>query len=217
VEDVDATLPLYDGRHTVEMRAVNSVGAASPTMSATVEVSGVGPAQAYAASAPTLTSSETITVKLSAPAGASVQLSEDPFFSGARGLPAAPSVGWRLPPGDGAHTLYIRFRDASGLESPPQIKTVLLDRTPPTGRAIRHAGAAPWLELDARDSGSGVTAVQVVAGSGTAAAWQPFQSTLPLPRDAGDLQVRVRDAAGNISPPLTIVAGGPIYLPLAAR
>jgi hypothetical protein len=212
VEDLATTLPLYDGRHTVELRAANDAGGVSLVVRAVVDVRGVGAAPAYAASVPAVTRSQAITVSLSAPAGASAQISADPFFRGAAWVPATPDTSWNLPAADGAHTLYIRFRDANGLESPPLARDVLLDSSPPSGRAIEHTGSAPWLELQARDSGSGVAAMQV--GSG---AWEPFQPSLPLPGPASLLEVRLRDEAGNISAPLSIVSDGTLYLPLAAR
>ena len=74
------------------------------------------------------------------------------------------------------HTVYFRFRDSSGLEFAAVLPIDVLDRTPPTGRALIHGGDAPWLELQAQDSGSGVAAVQLGVGT-TSGAWQPFQSS----------------------------------------
>ncbi|HEX9373884.1 MAG TPA: hypothetical protein VF897_22925 [Roseiflexaceae bacterium] len=215
-EAVNATLPLYDGQHAVELRAINSVGAASPAISASLAVSGVGPAPAYQISAPSLSNSDSIMVGLTAP-GASAQISENPFFGGASWLPAAPDVTWHLSPADGAHRLYVRFRGANGAESPVLTRSVLLDRTPPSGRAVLHAGATSWLEIQADDPGSGVEAMQIVGGTNVASAWQPFQSPLPIAPDQAYVQVRLRDRAGNVSPLLAASAAGPVYVPVALR
>jgi hypothetical protein len=216
-EDVSATLPLYDGRYKVDLRALNAVGAASPIVSAAVVVSGVGAAPAYAVAAPAITGTDTITVKLSAPYGTLAQISEDPLFGAANWFVAGSSARLPLAKGDGTHTLYVRFRDSAGLESIPFARTVLLDSTPPTGRAIRHAGSAPWLEIQAEDSGAGLSALQVEVGNGLAAAWQPYQSSLPLPPTSDPVSVRLRDGAGNVSAPLVVFTSGPVYLPMANR
>ncbi|MBK9710032.1 MAG: hypothetical protein IPO81_01660 [Kouleothrix sp.] len=213
-EPIAWTLPLYDGRHTIRLRAANSLGARSSVSSATVDVSGVGAAPAYLVGAPEIANTTLISVSLDAPAGSSVQISEDPLFAQASWQPAAASIRWQLHPQDGLHTLYVRLRDPGGLESLPVTRSVTLDRTPPTGLSIRHAQPSPWLEIQAEDAGSRLVAIQVVSGQGSADDWQPYQTALPLAAQAGRITVRVRDEAGNISAPLTVLSDGPRYLPL---
>lgn len=217
IESVDTLLPLYDGQHIVDMRAVNSRGAGSPIVHNSVRVAGVGSAPFYQVDVPALSDREDITVGLSAPAGSSVQVASNPFFAGASWAPAAAQVGYHLSPLEGSQSLYVRFRDANGLESPPYLRTVLLDRTPPSGDVIRHAGTSPWLEIQAHDSGSGIAEMQIVEGDGSSGVWQPFQSRLPMMVASASLQVRVRDQAGNASAPLAILNGGPVYLSLVTR
>jgi hypothetical protein len=216
-ETVQAVLPLYDGQHTVELRAINSVGATSALASSSLTVENVGAAPAYGVSAPAVNNTGSITVSLSAPAGAMTQISADPFFSAAAWMPAVPSVTWRLSGNDGTHALYVRFRDAAGLESPPFARVVVLDRTPPTGRVILRADIPPVLEIQASDNASGVNAMQIVA-DGSAGDWQPYQSLVPLTYSIAapnQLQIRLRDAAGNVSQPLA--AAVPVYVPIAQR
>jgi hypothetical protein len=212
---VAAALPLYDGTHTVELRSFNSVGASSALVRQVVTVRGVGDAPAYAVAAPALSRSSAITLTLSAPAGAAVQISEDPYFGGASWRAASGSAGWVLGEREGAQTLYVRFRDGSGLESPPFERTVTLDRTAPSGSA-RIAGVPPRLELQAQDSLSGVIAVQLSYDGMAPGTWQPFQSSMPLPQDTTDIQVRFRDAAGNISAPLPAQQVYQVYVPLVS-
>ncbi|HEY3229401.1 MAG TPA: hypothetical protein VGJ87_09275 [Roseiflexaceae bacterium] len=216
VESITTTLPLYDGQYNVELRVINSVGTASPVISQSVTVSGVGAEPAYQVGAPALSGSTDITITLAAPDGSSAQISEDPFFSAAAWAPAPASASWRLRPTDGVHTVYVRFRDSNGLESSPFSRSIVLDRTPPTGRALIHGGDAPWLELQAQDSGSGVAAVQVGVGT-TSGVWQPFQSSLPISPGMTNIQVRLRDTAGNLSAPITAQSSRLIYLPLVSR
>jgi hypothetical protein len=216
-ESANATLPLYDGQHNLEFRAINSIGAASPVKTASVLVTGVGPAPAYAASVPALSNTSAITIALSAPAGSMVQISEDPFFDNAAWGMAQAASTWQFDQNDGERTIYIRFRDPAMLDSPPFARTLLLDRTPPTGRATLHAKPTPTIAIQAQDAGSGLDAMQIIS-AGNAGAWQPYESSLPLAQAiaaAGAIQIRLRDTAGNISQPLSVTS--PIYLPIAIR
>ena len=61
-----------------------------------------------------------------------VQISQDPYFGGASWRAASGSAGWELGEREGAQTLYVRFRDGSGLESPPFERTVEGARGPST-------------------------------------------------------------------------------------
>jgi hypothetical protein len=215
-ESVNTPLALYDGPHTLELRAINSIGAASPLTTANVIVHGVGPAPLYNISAPAINSTGTITVAVTAPVASAAQISEDPFFSAAGWAPVEPSTRWQFAPNDGEHTLYVRFRDSAGLESPPFARAVLVDRSPPTGRVVAHSDQSPWLEIQAKDNVSGIAAMQIIS-DGDSADWQPFQSSLSVRSKNTHFQVRLRDVAGNVSAPLRAITLGPIYLPLALR
>ncbi len=214
VEGLVAQLPLYDGEHSVELRAVNSVGTFSPLVRQSVIVQDIGPRPAYEVDLPKLSNTDVITLNLSAPAGASVQISEDPFFTGVDWALAQPVLHWRFGPGDGERALYVRFRDGVALESPPFIGEVLLDREPPTAQAQLRAGQTPLLVLQAQDTTSGVAELQLLFGDGAVGGWQSFQPSLALPPGTSSIQVRLRDAAGNISPPLAATSSYRIYLPL---
>jgi hypothetical protein len=216
-EALNTTLPLYDGRHTIEAHAVNSVGALSSPVRTTVDIAGVGPAPAYQVSAPALSDSQDITIELGAPAGSSVQISAEPFFAGAAWRAVTPTMNWHLGAKDGTYQLYVRFRDANRIESPAFTRPILLDQTPPDGNVTRYDRPSPRLDIHAEDGGSGVAAMQLIPTSGAAGMWQPFQSTLPFDPGLGDIHVRLRDAAGNVSQPLSIHKGGSIYLPLVLR
>jgi len=216
-ESAKATLPLYDGQHSVEFRAINSIGAASPLTSASVFVAGVGPAPSYAVSVPELANTGTITVGLSAPAGSTIQISEDPFFGDVSWTPAISSTLWQFDQTDGPHVLYIRFRDSAGIESPPLARTLLLDRTAPTGRILLRDNPTPELEIQAQDALSGVAEMQIIIDS-SAGEWRAYQSSLPLAYATAStdrIQIRLRDGAGNVSQPLSV--SNSIYLPTVIR
>ena len=100
---------------------------------------------------------------------------------------------------------------------PPIARSIALDRTAPTGRALIHDGDVPWIELEAHDSVSGVAAVQISDDGGVPGAWQPFRSSLPAPADVSDIQVRFRDQAGNVSALIPAQSIHLTYLPLLVR
>ncbi|MEO7911766.1 MAG: hypothetical protein ABIV47_19135 [Roseiflexaceae bacterium] len=216
-EAANAALPLYDGQHNLEFRAFNSIGATSPVKSASVYVTGVGSAPAYAANVPALSNTTAITIALAAPADSMVQISEDPFFGNAQWTAAVPIVNWQFDQNDGERTIYIRFRDLAEIASPPFTRTLLLDRTAPTGRATMHDKPTPNIEIQAHDAGSGVDTMQIIS-DGNPDNWQAYTSILALAPSitaAGNIQIRLRDTAGNMSQPISVA--GSLYLPLVIR
>jgi hypothetical protein len=216
-EAANATLPLYDGQHSLQFRAINSIGATSPVTNASVAVTGIGPAPAYAADVPELSKTAAITIGLAAPINSMVQISEEPFFGDAQWTAALPAITWQFDQNDGERTIYIRFRDPAAIESPSLARTLLLDRTAPTGRATLHENPTPEIEIQAHDAGSGIDAMQI-SSDGNAGNWQPYASMLPLTQaiaTADHIQIRLRDTAGNVSQPLSIA--NPIYLPIVIR
>jgi hypothetical protein len=213
-ETSTAALPLYDGQHSLEFRAINTIGAASPVRNASVTVTGVGPAPAYAVSVPVLSNTTAVTIALASPAGSMTQISEDAFFGNAQWTAAVPVASWQFDQSDGTRTIYVRFRDSAEITSPMFARTLLLDRTAPTGRATLHDKPTPEIEIQAHDAGSGVEAMQIIS-DGNAGEWQPYASVLsltPAITTASHIQIRLRDIAGNVSQPLSVA--GPIYLPM---
>jgi hypothetical protein len=216
-EIATGTLPLYDGQHNLEFRAINTVGAASPVKNASVYVTGVGAAPAYTVDVPALSNTSAITIALAAPDGSMVQVSEDPFFGDAAWTVATPTIAWQFDQNDGERTIYTRFSDSAAIDSPPFANTLLLDRTAPTGRATLHDKPAPAIEIQAHDALSGVDAMQI-SSDGNAGQWQPYQSSLLLTQAiaaSGNIQIRLRDTAGNESQSLSVTS--PLYLPIVIR
>jgi hypothetical protein len=213
-ENLAASLPLYDGQHQIALRARNSVGAFSPILETSVTVQNVGAEPPYQVAVPALSNTTAITVELGAPADSAAQISEDPFFADAAWSPVAPATTWQLAADEGPHTLYVRFRDSAGRESPPITRTVLLDRAPPQSRPIIRPGATPLLEPQAYDDVSGITAIGLSTARDTPEDWQSFQPAMALPQGTTSIWVRLRDAAGNISQPLLARDSYLTYLPL---
>ena len=87
-----------------------------------------------------VTRDRTVSVNFYAPSATALQLSEDANSFAGPWYPATGAVPWRLSSGDGAKTLYGRFRLSDGSESLPVFDTIKLD-TQATITAIEFEGA----------------------------------------------------------------------------
>jgi hypothetical protein len=122
--------------------------------------------------------------------------------------PYANTKAWSLSAGDGAKTVYAKFKDRADNVSQPMSATIVLDQTSPTGTVAINNGA-PYttnrlisLSLAASDSGTGVK--QMYFSDGVASSGWISYTTSGAWTFAGDegtktISARFRDAAGNIS------------------
>jgi hypothetical protein len=209
-------LPLFDGRYTLGLRAINSAGVASPPITGSLEVQGLGAQPGFSASAAPFVSTPQLPLTLGGPATA-YQLSLSPAFKGATWQPISSYLTFTLPSAhDGAQTVFVRFRTASGAVSELFALRTMLDRTPPTGQIQQLASGA--LVLTADDSGSGVAEMLLdVEPQLASATWEPYQAQLALPDGARLYGVRFRDRAGNVSPRYAPAASQSLALPLIIR
>lgn len=218
VEQINSTLPLYDGQHTIDVRATNRIGAISQMARFTVNVTGVGAAPNYQASAPAVTNTPAIAVDTAAPNGSQIQISENPYFAGAGWIPASSTVAWQIPDREGAHSVYVRFRDTQGLVSAPVLLSITLDVTPPEGRAmLLRRTDGTWLEIQAEDSATTIQSMQISLDSAPTGNWQPFEPSVAMTLQASSVYVWLRDEAGNVSAPLQAVPVTAVWIPMAAR
>jgi hypothetical protein len=217
-------LPLYDGEYTLELRAVNSAGVSSAVQQFILSLSGLGPQPAYDVTAPTLSSSPQLPLSLSGPLGSSVQIAEQPDFAGAEWQPLTSGLNYQLVGAhDGAHQLFVRFRDSLGQLSLTYVLDVLLDTTPPTGRALLDGQSGGRIRLSAADEFSAVEAVEVTI-EGQAPVWMAYAEEIVFYQAGAanlamvsDVQVRFRDSAGNVSPNYQALRMTTLYLPLVQR
>ena len=212
-ESATATLPLYDGTHSLEFRAVNRIGASSLIVSQTVSLRDVGPAPIYTIQVAEAQNTNAPTVVITAPPDYSVRISESPVFTDttwqAVTQPFAPAAVWA----EGRHTLYIGLRDAQQRETPISQRSVIIDRTAPHGSVTLIDTAQPQLVVAGEDNGSGIVGLQLV-GTASTAAWQAFAPSITLAPGSTPSAIRLRDAAGNVSPAIPVAQQYTVLLPL---
>lgn len=213
-ERVTASLPLYDGNHTVEFRATNQVGATSPIISQTVRVTGVGTAPSYSITTAADQNTAAPVIALTAPPGFSVRISATAAFSDTTWQAIQPSVTAPGTWAEGVHTLYIGLRDANNIETPISQRTVLIDRTAPTGSAALIEQGQTALQTVGIDQGSGIASMQLLVADNRAIDWQPFVPALTLTSGSAPRAILLRDVAGNISAPIPVTQRQQVLLPL---
>ena len=219
LEGFSAELPLYDGSYALELRALNSAGASSGLTAQQVDVTWIGPQPRYSLSTPAASATAQLHLQLEAPATTqAVEVSESTSFDGATWQPYAPEIVYSLGGSDGPRSIYVRFRDQFGLVSLPYLARTSFDTLPPQGSAMRLPAEPALLLLDASDTGSSVTDVEVTVDAG-APLWMPYARSIQLDGMTATqrVTVRFRDAAGNRSRSLAALVGYQIALPLIAR
>jgi hypothetical protein len=118
---------------------------------------------------------------------------DDPALTGAPARDPQVPLTWRLPPGDGPHTVYVRFQGVERILS----ATTVLDTARPVVRRTRVAHRR--LLVTARDGRSGVAGVQVTASRKRPGAVRSATRRIVLPKRAARVFVRALDRAGNAS------------------
>ena len=149
--EVSFTVTAQDGQ-TTKTYTVVITRAAEPTL--TVVASPAKPGSTK----PEFTTNPNVQLKITAPAGTKVEISNDPGFNDTRifDVVADGSYPWTLT-GDGQHTVYVRFPDVGA--QPPLDETVKLDATAPTitkARFVKRRNGRVWVSVAAVDTGSGV-------------------------------------------------------------
>jgi len=133
-------------------------------------------------------------------------------FTGAQWEQYAATRAWFLEPGDGAKTVYAKFRDGAGNASGADSDDIALDRTPPGGTVAVEGGAyTQGVAINLLLTGPGDVAGVCVYGDVTGpcdpdsdpAGWPAFATPLAAQLTAGDgaktVRARLSDTAGNRS------------------
>lgn len=213
------TLPATNGNHTLSVQVKDSMGNLSNIASTTVFLDTVAPTGSFTVNnGATYVNTETVTLVLNATDASpsstitSVQISnEDADFTGRPWESFAGNKSWIIPDGEGPKTIYLRYKDGAGNISPTYSKTVILDKTPPTGTLeIQSKDGLPKtfspevvLNITGQDSVAGIKGIQV-SNNGTA--WgdiipltSPLDHTLSPGGGTKTVYVRLIDNAGNIT------------------
>lgn len=155
-----------------------------------------------------------VLVDITATGAAEMQISENNAFAGAAWEPYATLRLWTLSAGDGAKTVYVRFRDEAGHVTAFVSDTITLDQSPPllVAPAVRiNAGAAfassatVTINLQYVDAVSAVVAqdIGLLFPSATASLPGGGAHAVPVTLTGGEgtrtVYVRFYDAAGNTS------------------
>ena len=116
--------------------------------------------------------------------------------------------GWLLAAGDGAKTVYAKYKDGAGNVSSAYSDGITLDATGPTGTMSVNSGAtytgatAVTVNSSVSDAGSGISQMSIDPGTGTYGAWVAYNASaaITLPTGSGTKTVRAqyRDVAGNV-------------------
>jgi hypothetical protein len=123
--------------------------------------------------------------------------------------PNGTSKTWTIPTGEGSKTVYVQYKNNTGMPSSTYSDSIILDTTDPTG-SILVDGGAPYtnsinvtLSLSAADSGSGVDDMHL---GNLGSIWNPWESYTTtktwdlIPGDGSKgVYVQYTDGAGNIS------------------
>jgi len=130
---IEVSQGLVEGvTYRIYVRAVDMAGNAGPWYSGpATELDTMAPSGEL--DAPELTSSRYIELRINTADAdiTSMMLSEDRNFTGAVWEPFQPARVWTLSGGDGAKNIYLKLRDAGGLESAVITAVVVLDTAPP--------------------------------------------------------------------------------------
>ena len=213
-----ANLRLFpgDGERSVSVKFIDAAGNVSAPVADSIIVNTVPPTGdslvINGGAALTRSMAAVLTLSASASGGATVthmQFSKDggSYFAFE---PYATTRNVSLTAGDGVKTICARFRDDLGRVSAPLCDTIIMDNTGPVGTISFAEGASTTavvgtLVLSATDD-NGVTNMQFSRNGGASYfPLEPYATTRTVSLSLGDntLTVRYRDAAGNLSAPVS--------------
>ncbi len=142
---------------------------------------------------------------------AGMQISNTSDFTNAKLTPIETEVkNWRLEPGDGMKTVYIRLQDKSGNYSNTFTSNIIVDRLPPANCEIAINNNAEWMTNKSKKVALSLTATEAykMKISNTPdfsnSEWMPYKTAigwdLEGPEGSHTVYALFADAAGNEAP-----------------
>ncbi len=209
------TLTSGDGTKTVYIKYKDSAGNISEAYSDTIILDTTVPAGTISInSAATYTTAQAVTLTITATDNLTdvtqMKISESDVFTGATWETYSTTKSWTLASGDGAKTIYIKFRDGAGNESTTYSDTIILDTTKPVGTIVIEGGlkyinkhevrlTLTLTDTNSADSQMMVSENATFAGS----SWETFSNTKTFTLSNNDglktIYLKLKDAAGNES------------------
>jgi len=200
----------------------------TPTPTPTASPTPTPPPQYYGVSinqAALFTHDYQVSLYLDAPYAVEMMVSNDGGFPGAEWEAYAITKTWEIDFYQSyviPRTVYVRYRDASGVIYGNFTDDIIYDPNEPFGGAIITDVGTGTVSLlfDLQDDLSGVSEMLIaVGGDWGAAQWEPYSAWKTVSAQPGDIiYVDYRDAAGN-GPlyPLELQVPGPVFLPLVLK
>ncbi|OGU12981.1 MAG: hypothetical protein A2075_08830 [Geobacteraceae bacterium GWC2_58_44] len=205
------TLLPGDGLKSMTVRFRDSAGNLSLPISDSITLAS-GSILINGGAAITNSRSATLTLSTALAGVTQMQFSKNgTFWYAWEGYVTTRSVTLTSAPGeaDGVKTIHVRFRNGSGTVTAPISDNIILDTTKPTGTIAFSSpnptgSASGTLALTASDA-NGVTHMQFSKNGSGFYAWEPFAAgrTVTLAPGLNTLTVRFKDAAGNVSTPIS--------------
>lgn len=202
-----------EGNVTVYYRSTNSYGSIEQTRIETIKIDKTPPTGSTTINDNTMYT-QTNTVVLSSSASditsglAEMRCSND-NITYTQWLTYDLSTPWTLQEGDGTKTVYVQFRDYSGLVSEVFSDTVILDTTLPIGSVVINEGAlitgtrSATLSLTASDTTSGLSQTRFSQDNVTWTSWETYDSSKTWTLTVGDgsktVYAQFKDNAGLVS------------------
>lgn len=215
---VNLTVVPGDGLKTIYVRFKDGAGNISLIYSDSITLDATGPTGTISinnGAVYTRTATATLTISATDPNGvASMQFSHNGVnWFAFEPYATTRNVNLATIPGDGTKTIYVRFKDSLGNVSQAVSDTIILDTTPPTGTVTINNGAAftrstsATLALTGSDASGAAIQMQFSKDGVSYFAFEPFAATRTVTLLSGDglktIYVRFKDAAGNVSLPVT--------------
>ncbi len=192
------TGPLSEGPHTFEVRATDALGNTGPVASRSFTRDVTAPETQILFPDEGASRSQPVFVFFSDEPGATFECRVD----GGAFEPCASPYLTDASLADGPHTFEVRATDAAGNVGPVSSRSFVRDTTPPDAAVTPgpSSGGQQSFEFTASEPGS-TFECRVDGGS-----WEPCSSpftTPALPPGPHTFEVRARDAAGNVSDPVS--------------